>query len=133
MVGPFIGWAIGVMLPPGWPTFVGGTLVLAATIVVTLATSQREGQQSTQQSRRVALVELWRGARGHGPGAAGSPRAGPPDLDVDELQDLERMGLLAGEDEGSALPELGEASFAWMAREGSAARLEEIRTSRSAS
>ncbi|GIM12972.1 hypothetical protein Vretimale_16154 [Volvox reticuliferus] len=42
LVGSVIGWAAGVMQPPGGLTYGGGMLVIAATVWVTLASTARE-------------------------------------------------------------------------------------------
>ncbi len=42
LVGSVIGWAAGVMAPPGALTYGGGALVVAATIWVTVASAERE-------------------------------------------------------------------------------------------
>lgn len=55
LIGSFIGWIAGVSPAPGWATYVGGCMVLAATCVVTYYSSQRELRQ---ERKGVAALEL---------------------------------------------------------------------------
>lgn len=55
LVGSLIGWAAGVVDAPGWATYVGGAIVLAATCVVTYFSTQRELRE---EKRGVAALEL---------------------------------------------------------------------------
>lgn len=47
-IGSLIGWAAGVMAAPGAFTYVGGAVVLGATIWVTVATAEREQRQQAK-------------------------------------------------------------------------------------
>lgn len=44
-VGPFIGWLLGVLQPPGIFTYVGGIAIFTSTVLVTLATAKRQKQE----------------------------------------------------------------------------------------
>lgn len=48
VVGPLIGWAVGVSLPPGIYTWIGGAIVLLAAVGATVATARRQEQEEQQ-------------------------------------------------------------------------------------
>lgn len=45
MLGPALGWALGVAAAPGLFTWIGGSIVLLATLGATLATARRQQQE----------------------------------------------------------------------------------------
>lgn len=55
-IGTLMGWAIGLVDAPTIWTWAGGTILLSATVVVTLAMHQRE-QTATQQSAKLVHEE----------------------------------------------------------------------------
>lgn len=48
LIGSLLGWAAGVVAPPGSMTYVGGALVMASTFAVSYAAHMREKRQSTR-------------------------------------------------------------------------------------
>ncbi len=77
LVGSVIGWAAGVMRPPGALTYVGGALVVGATVWVTVASTRREQQEKVMGA----------GAKGETGGEAGMQVWGSRSADVE----LERL------------------------------------------
>lgn len=55
LLGPAIGWAVGISAAPGLFTWIGGSIVLLATLGATLATAKRERQeeQAAAEDRRL--------------------------------------------------------------------------------
>lgn len=64
LIGSLLGWAAGVVSPPGGLTYAGGALVVASTLVVSYASHMREKRQS-------ALADDARGPGDAEVGAAG--------------------------------------------------------------
>eukprot|EP00878_Enallax_costatus_P014394 GHUV01015054.1.p1 GENE.GHUV01015054.1~~GHUV01015054.1.p1 ORF type:complete len:402 (+),score=87.18 GHUV01015054.1:361-1566(+) len=58
IVGPLIGWAVGVALPPGIFTWIGGAVVLVAAAGATVATAKRQEQEEQQSRGRVGMMKL---------------------------------------------------------------------------
>jgi drug/metabolite transporter (DMT)-like permease len=61
VVAPVIGWLAGVAGTPGWPTYAGGAMVLAATVAVTLAAGARERREEERAAGFAALGGAFRG------------------------------------------------------------------------
>lgn len=55
VLGPALGWAAGVAAPPGLFTWVGGSVVLLATLGATLATARRQQQEEAEEAERRLL------------------------------------------------------------------------------
>jgi hypothetical protein len=55
VIGSLMGWAIGVASPPGPLTYVGGSILLAATLLVTVAGHRREAAEKQGASERDGL------------------------------------------------------------------------------
>lgn len=53
VLGPLLGFAFGVAAAPGMFTWIGGSVVLLATLGATLATAKRQQQEEEAESRRV--------------------------------------------------------------------------------
>lgn len=64
LVGPLIGWLLGVMQPPGLFTYAGGALVFASTVVVTVASGRRARAEAEAEKQGaggdVALAEVFK-------------------------------------------------------------------------
>lgn len=58
IVGPLIGWAVGVALPPGMYTWIGGGVVLVAAAGATVATAKRQEQEAAQAKGRKGMMKL---------------------------------------------------------------------------
>lgn len=87
LVGSVIGWAAGVMRPPGALTYVGGALVVGATVWVTVASTRREQQE------KVVGAEAEGGAGGEaGMQAWGS---GSSDVELQRLLTVDSRGQAA--------------------------------------
>lgn len=59
VVGQVIGWALGVMVPPGIFTYCGGAAVLAGTAVVTAATAAREAVERERTAGAAVLAGVF--------------------------------------------------------------------------
>jgi len=55
VLGPALGWAAGVAAAPGLFTWVGGSVVLLATLGATLATARRQQQEEAEEAERRLL------------------------------------------------------------------------------
>ena len=74
VLGPALGWALGVAAAPGLFTWIGGSVVLLATVGATLATAQRQKQEESAaaaeaEERRMLKHKSLRLPSFGGPGA----------------------------------------------------------------
>jgi hypothetical protein len=56
MIGPCIGYALGVMAPPGVYTYAGGAVVLLATVWVSIASAKREAAEEREKQGYQAVA-----------------------------------------------------------------------------
>lgn len=61
LLGSLFGWAAGVVAAPGPWTFVGGSLVMLSTAVVSLASHRREQQQASREAASRAIQRILSG------------------------------------------------------------------------
>lgn len=80
LIGSLLGWALGLVAPPGAWTYVGGGLVLASTCVVSLASHCREKRQAAADKGGGAATPALGGSRGLGHAAAAPPAEGGGEL-----------------------------------------------------
>ena len=75
LVGGLMGWAAGVSAPPGPWTYVGGALLMASTVWVTVASNRREREREGRERARQAIGRIFssdeEGLAGGGGGGGG--------------------------------------------------------------
>lgn len=92
LVGSVIGWAAGVMSPPGALTYGGGALVVVATIFVTIASADRERQEeagkATAAKQELVPAASWESEDCGAAGGLGGPGRGTAGQEDEEAQRL---------------------------------------------
>jgi hypothetical protein len=108
VVGPFIGWATGVSPAPGFFTYIGGGIIMAATVGATVAGALRQQKEErfvkTKSMRmttddaggfEIAVDDLAAGNAG-GATAAGQAPSGPKSYQQCSADELEAISLHNG-------------------------------------
>jgi hypothetical protein len=62
LIGSLLGWAVGVVTAPGAWTYAGGSLVMASTLVVSLASHRREQQAASRQKAAAQVHRILGGS-----------------------------------------------------------------------
>ena len=57
LFGSLLGWVLGVAAAPGWRTLLGGGVLLAATVCVTVSSERRKAEEA-RGAREAAETEL---------------------------------------------------------------------------
>ena len=70
LIGSLLGWGAGVVSAPGAWTYVGGGLVMASTLVVSLASHRREQQAASRQKAAAKVRRILGGSGASGDGLA---------------------------------------------------------------
>ena len=64
LIGSLLGWAAGVVTAPGAWTYAGGGLVMASTLMVSLASHRREQQAASRQKAAAQVHRILGGSNG---------------------------------------------------------------------
>ena len=57
VIGSFMGWALGVASPPGLLTYLGGSILLGATLLVTVAGHRREAAEKQGKGQQEGALQ----------------------------------------------------------------------------